>query len=127
MHEEPIKETQHFVDHPEFDEVVRDHFTEKAEVLDEEIRGEKNPVKKAKLVKIADSYYEAISELEGKTKADAVNWIQTHSGGNKSAEMDDAVEVGGYVWSLQTACHILSSWDDIIGTVSYIISKEHRG
>jgi hypothetical protein len=127
MHEEPIVETQRLIDPPEFDDNMRDNFTKKAEALDEEIRNENNSVKKAKLLKTADSYYEAISELEGKSKAEAVDWIQVHSGGKKGAEMDDAVEVGGYVWSRQTACHVLSSWDDILGTVSYIISKEHRG
>ena len=117
-------ESDHFVEHYDFDDEMREHYTKQAEILDDEIRKERSESKKARLVKTADTYYEAISEVEGLDKGEAVDWIQNHAGGKKSSEMADAVEVGGFVWSRQTACHRLSSWEDILGTVSYLISKK---
>jgi len=85
-------ESDHFVEHYDFDDEMREHYTKQAEILDDEIRKERSESKKARLVKTADTYYEAISEVEGLDKGEAVDWIQNHAGGKKSSEMADAVE-----------------------------------
>lgn len=126
MFEHSLTEADKFVEHYDFDDAMRDHFTKQAEILDDEIRQEKNGSKKTRLIKTANTYYEAISEADGLDKGEAVDWIQKHAEGKKSAEMEDAVDVGGYVWSRQTACDRLSSWEEILSTMSYLIGKENR-
>jgi hypothetical protein len=87
MRYEPRNDGEMVMDHPEFDDAMREKFEKEALKLDEAIRDEGNKVKKMKMVKIADAYYEAISELDGMTKSEAVDWIQVNSGGRKGAEV----------------------------------------
>lgn len=69
----------------------------------------------------ADVYRDTLDLLTGKTKREAVQLIQKLSGGHVSAELDDAGEVGGTVWSLQTACHEISTWNEIFFTVVHLL------
>lgn len=75
---------------------------------------------------IANVYRASLDLLTGKTKLEAVQIIQELSGGHVSAELDDAGEVAGTVWSLQTACHEISTWNEIFSTVVHLLQRPTR-
>ncbi len=107
--------------HITFDDDMQEQARRSAEKLEEKARQTDNPRLRNRLISQADSYHEAITEISGMTKAEAVDWIQENTGGKKGAEMSGAGEYAGTVWSRQTACDSLSSWKEIFTNVAAII------
>jgi hypothetical protein len=109
--------------HLTFDEDLVKQVITQAEKLEYKAKKSLNTFERKRLIKKADSYHEAIGIMEGMTKAEAVDWIQNAVGGKKSAKMADAGEYESEVWSRQTACDVLSSWQEIFKTIASVISS----
>lgn len=109
-----------------FNDTVREKAEQRARKYDENISLKKTRKGRALAQRKADSYWEAIDVAEGLTKRQAVEWIQDTQGSSDRTEMNDAVEVGGMVWSLQTACNALSSWHEILSTIAYLVDTAEK-